>query len=118
MARPPKPTEDKLTIRLSFRLTPAELEQLNQLAEACGIAPSVLVRQKLFTGRFPQPKAARLDRDAYLELKKIGVNLNQLTKKVNAGLMPIALLPVLDELNRKESIIIEKLTHDRQSENR
>jgi hypothetical protein len=39
------------------------------------------VRLKLFKGKFPEPKTAKLDLHIFLELRKIGVNLNQLTKK-------------------------------------
>lgn len=55
-----------------------------------------------------------LDNSLYLELKKIGVNLNQVTHKINAGEFPKEYLARQLELAELLKIIINLLTHDRQ----
>ncbi len=118
MGRPQLAKESKRSKRLIFRLTEDELKRLLQLAEICGKTPSELIREKLFTGRFPQAKTAKLDLQTYTELKKIGVNINQLAWKVNSGFLPFSLLGMLNKLKEQQQLIIVKITHDSQSENR
>jgi len=118
MGRPQLAKETKRSKRLIFRLTESELQQLLQLAEICGKSPSEFIRKKLFTGRFPQAKTAKLDLQTYTELKKIGVNINQLAWKVNSGFLPFSLMSMLNKLKEQQQLIIVKLTYDSHSENR
>lgn len=117
MARPAVPAAQKRSINFTFRITQEELNKLALLAEICGQQPANLIREKLFSGRFPTPKIAKLDTETYLELKKIGVNLNQLTRQVNQGNFPPELLTTLNKLYHQQDIIIQILLHDSQSEN-
>eukprot|EP01037_Dinobryon_pediforme_P007471 gene7471-7535_t len=41
--------------------------------------------EKLFKGKFPEARIPKVDLDTYVELKKIGVNINQQTKQLNAA---------------------------------
>jgi hypothetical protein len=91
---------------------------LVQLAETCGVTLSTLIREKLLNGRFPVARTPKLDLLTYTELKKIGVNINQLAWKVNSGFLPFNLLAMLNKLKEQQQLIIFKLTHDSQSENR
>jgi len=49
----------------------------------------------------------------YAELNRIGVNLNQLTKQVNAGKLAVGLLHVLNALSAQQQTIIKHLLDDR-----
>lgn len=118
MARPALPNAKRRVINFTIRLTKEELDTLNTWAELCGKPASELIREKIFTGHFPRPKTARIDVQTFLELKKIGVNINQQTKHVNSGRLPYGLLTVLNELKQNEEKIIRELMHDRQPENR
>lgn len=109
MGRPKKEQAERRLINFTVRLTGQEMERLLLLAQQCGKAPAVLIRDKVFKGKFPEPGAAVIDRLTFLELKKIGVNLNQLTHKVNSGFLPADLMDLLMSLNHKESILIKKL---------
>ena len=91
MGRPKVEKDKKLSRRFIFRLTEDELSRLTKAGETCGKAPGPLVRQKLFKGRFPEAKTAKLDLNTFLELRKIGVNLNQLARQVNAGIVPVVI---------------------------
>jgi hypothetical protein len=118
MARPKLNEEEKLSRRFIFRLTAAEFDKLTELGKVCGKAPGILVRNKIFKGKFPEPKSAKLDREVYYELKKIGVNLNQLARKANSRAVPIGLSSLIIKLLKQEEVIINLLLHDRQPENR
>lgn len=118
MGRPKLSDENRRSVNFTVRLSPAELKQLEALAVTCGKAPAVLVRDKVFSGRFPESKTARLDRDTYIELKRIGVNLNQMAKKANANIIPSGLMPALINLRKQQEYIINLLLYDRKPEDR
>ena len=118
MGRPKLTDENRRSVNFTVRLSPAEVKKLEDLAVVCGKAPGALMRDQFFSGRFPEPKTARLDRDTYIELKRIGVNLNQMAKTANRNIIPGGLLPALQNLRRQQDYIINLLLYDRQSENR
>ena len=96
-------------MNFTFRLTEEEQKKLFRLSEITGQVPGVLIREKLFKGRFPEPKKAKLDLDSYLELKRIGVNVNQLAKYANAGRMPVGMPIVLKQLVAQLNLMIKLL---------
>jgi len=118
MARPKVPQTELRSVKFTIRLTRTEQQQLVQLGEVCGKASTTVAREKIFRGRFPQPIIAKLDLKYYLELKKIGVNLNQLTRLANAGKLPLELLSLLMKLGKCLDLTIEKIVYDSYSENR
>ena len=118
MARPRVDKEKKLSRRFIFRLTEDELARIITAAQTCGLPAGTLVRVKLFKGKFPQARTPRLDVQVYTELKRSGVNLNQLTRKVNSGQLPMELLSVLFKLQRQQETIIAILTYDSQPKDR
>jgi lambda repressor-like predicted transcriptional regulator len=76
-------------------------------------------REKIFNGKLPEAKLARVDLQTYLELKKMGVNLNQLTRLANMGMGGRALANVLMQLIQQQEQIISLLLHyDSKPENR
>ena len=101
-----------------FRLTETEWLKLSAIAKDRGLPLGVVVRERLFSGRFPKPKLPRIELAVYTELKKSGVNLNQLTKMVNSGKLPLALYVELVKLQQQQQSIIEILLRDSHSENR
>ena len=118
MARPVVPAADKRSVKFTLQLTQPEKEQLIKLAETCGKAPAVLAREKIFRGRFPEPKTPKIELYTYTELKRIGVNLNQLTRRANAGIISTALLTTLFKLEQKLDALTAKLIYDSQSKDR
>lgn len=119
MGRPKGIKEEVRSKNYTIRLTEKEQERLERAAEVCGVTPAALIRNKLFKGRFPEAKTPRIDLKAYSELKKIGVNLNQLAKNANSGLLPMGVYSLIMKLlNQQETIISKILYRDSQSENR
>src|SRR5258706_11399962 len=88
MARPRKDDIEKRIVQVNVRLTKGEEEKTNTYATASGLSPANWIRQKVFTGKFPLIKMSPLDGEVYRELKRIGVNLNQGTHRLNQGDVP------------------------------
>lgn len=118
MARPKVSPAEKRSVRFSFRLTEQEFQKLIELAQTCACTPGMLIRNSVFKGRPPALKSARLDVATYLELKKIGVNVNQLARHVNSTKVLSGTPVLLEELLAQQDKIIKILISDSGTENR
>ena len=88
MGRPRINDSDKRIVQVNIRLTEEESNKVNQYASASGLSAANWIRGKIFRGKFPPVKLSPLDASIYTELKKIGVNLNQVTHKINRREFP------------------------------
>jgi len=102
MARPKVSPSEKRSLKITFRVTEKQRQQLLALADSCGTKPGDLVRIKIFKGHFPTTRLAKIDENTYIELRKIGVNLNQLTRHANSGKYPFGIDKILVVLLRQE----------------
>jgi len=119
MGRPKADQEKLRSVNFTIRLTDGEIKELDFAAGTCGVPTGELIRTRLFSGKFPKAKTARLELNTYLELKKIGVNLNQLTRLAHTGRIDMNLVKILMQLLRQQEVIIGKiLYHDSHSEDR
>jgi len=116
MARPRKNDIEKRTIQMNIRLTKDEADKINSYATVSEESPANWIREKVFTGKFPAMKVSPLEGEIYRELKKIGVNLNQGTRRLNQGDVPKDYLVMQNELLTLLDKIIKLLIHDRQSD--
>jgi type IV pilus biogenesis protein CpaD/CtpE len=114
MGRPLANEEDKRIIQVNIRLTISENERVSTYAEASAMTPANWIRQKIFTGRFPQVKVSPVTAAMYRELHQIGVNLNQITRQMNAGKQP-NFVGVIAELAKQQRDILKLLIHDGRS---
>lgn len=114
MGRPRVNDSEKRLVQVNIRLTADETNKVNQFALASGLSPANWIRAKIFTGKSPAVKMSPIDSSIYLELRKIGVNLNQVTHKINSGEFPKDYLARQLELAELLRNIINLLTHDRQ----
>lgn len=85
MGRPRKHLEERRTDTLAFRLTAAERVQIEQAAQRAGLTASEFARAQALRGRVVSREARGLDPAAFAELRRIGVNLNQLTRLAHRG---------------------------------
>jgi hypothetical protein len=118
MARPKVIPEQKRIYRYVIRLNEKEQQKFMSAAEVSGVEVYKLLRAKLLTGRFPEAKIARVDLGLYLELKKIGVNVNQIAKQVNSGKLPLGINKILLLLQEQQHLIIKVLLHDSDTKDR
>lgn len=78
--------DHKRSIKVTFRISPAEERLLNQRCQ--GVKHSRYIRAGLFNYPRPRPRPVipQVNRDTYVELSRIGHNLNQQTKAIHEAL--------------------------------
>jgi hypothetical protein len=73
---------------MAIRLTPAERTRVEVKAAEAGIPPATFVRQAALNKVVSPPaQIPEVNRETYLELAKIGGNLNQIAHHLNAGVV-------------------------------
>ncbi len=86
MARPKLPAHARKTHYVRVRLTALEHAQAQLVAQQYGIGLAELTRRRLLGVRLPAPPSEeKLNAHAVSALNRIGVNLNQIAKRMNAG---------------------------------
>jgi uncharacterized phage-associated protein len=115
MGRPRVEDQDKRVVQVNIRLTEDENKKVIHYASASGLSPANWIRKKVFTGKFPAYKVSPLDASIYNELKKIGVNLNQATHKINQGEMPKDYTVFILQLRNLLDKVLKTLIDDRVS---
>lgn len=118
MARPRKIDGTKKIYRLVIRLNADERKTVESTAKSKGLKAYAYGRLKLLDCRVQKTIVAEIDHAVYLELKKIGVNLNQLTRVANSGRLPAGIKELLFKLHEQQQLIIKILLRDRDSEDR
>lgn len=110
MARPKKKASDKLTSRLPhIRCTGGDLTTIQEKAKRASMSVSDYVRHMALTGNVKVEEPI-IDFETLTQIKRIGVNLNQLTKVANStGELPEELRHVYWKVETVLDHIIEKL---------
>ena len=81
--RPRKALDERLTGRVAFRVTGADLARLTAEASRLGVDVSDLARQRTLSGRMVVRQTTELAAADRAELGRLGVNLNQLVRHLN-----------------------------------
>ena len=85
MARPPLRPEERKDDRLpNLRVTSAERALIEERAAAAGLTLVEYCRRAIFKSRIA-PRRGTVDQALLVELNRVGVNLNQIARRVNAG---------------------------------
>ena len=85
MARPPLPAHERRDDLLpNVRVTAAERVDVESRARAAGLHLSEFCRRSIFGQKF-KPRLSGPQAEALAELNRIGVNLNQIARAMNAG---------------------------------
>ena len=97
---PPFKAEQLRAQRLSVFMTPVERAEIEKRAAAVHLRPAAYLREAALS-RLP-PSIPELNKTAWVELSRIGGNLNQIAHQLNAGeSLPIAeIQQALGELRR------------------
>ena len=83
-----RPKIDPAAVRsltLGVRLSPAEYAALRERADQLGMKPGQFLRQAGLTRRLPPPPVPAVNREEWAKLGRLGNNINQLTRRANAG---------------------------------
>ena len=72
------------TYKFCLRLTPQERAKLEADAKRCGLTKSALLR-RMISGLEVKARPSQELRELRAEIHRIGVNINQIARKANAG---------------------------------
>ena len=101
MARPKKEIRELKAIHISFRTTVDNYLIVAHNAESCGLSIADYIRKKITGKPLPRYKVSPYERKIFVELSRIGNNINQLAIKIHLGQnQPEKLTGQLMELQR------------------
>lgn len=111
MARPRKNPQDRRSEQLGLPLSPVELAALKAKAESAGTNTTDFARAAALGKRITVTQSTAPDFTTRQELRRIGTNLNQIAKAMNARkeVPPAALMAVIEKL---DTLFERWLTHD------
>jgi len=99
-----KPPEQARSTVVPIRLTQIERDELQSKARDASVSLSEYVRRAAFLRRLPPRSVPEVNRETYVELARVGNNLNQLMRAIHEGrvqvLLPEALAQVQDVLTQ------------------
>lgn len=101
MARPKKDPTDRRTEQVSVRLSPLELARLQDKADQSRQTITAFVRASAMGKPVTVRQASPDDFELRQELRRIGVNLNQIAKALNARqeALPASLVTACEKLD-------------------
>jgi hypothetical protein len=86
MARPRLAYGEKRDEVLGLRITPAERAEIEDQAERLGISPADFMRRRVLGYRLPPlSDEAKARASLALAFNRVGVNMNQIAHRLNAG---------------------------------
>ena len=86
MGRPKKELGLLKTIQVNVRMTAADHSKVSVNAETIGLSVAEYIRRKCTGKSLPNKKITPLDRKLFVELSRVGNNLNQLARVSNSGI--------------------------------
>ena len=86
MARPRKDISKQRTIVIAFRVSQSEYLIITKNAETIGLSTAEYIRRKCTGKSLPTKKVNPMDRKLFVELSRVGNNLNQLARVSNSGI--------------------------------
>lgn len=81
MARPSKTTEEIKSIRFTIHLNQKQSERILKKAEINGLSISAYFRESALSS--DDTRLPRIRRETILEIRKIGINVNQIARHIN-----------------------------------
>jgi len=88
-------------IQVNIRMTVDDYIKVSDNAETIGLSVAQYIRRKTTEKSLPKKKISPLDRKLFIELSRVGNNLNQLAKAVNSGIHdPFSIQRQLEEVKR------------------
>jgi hypothetical protein len=114
MARPEKKSDEKKGERAYIRWSAAELEAVDKRRQGTGLTRSEFCRRMAVDGRVTVKKAPAVNVLAVRELNPIGVNVNQIARKINElDRVPLHLVPLIERvLDRLETSLMKLIEAD------
>ncbi|CAN0605889.1 unnamed protein product, partial [Ectocarpus sp. 12 AP-2014] len=86
MGRPKKESTALKTIQVNIRMTDNDYSKVSNSAETIGLSVTEYIRRKITGKVLPKKKVSPFDRKLFVELSRVGNNLNQLARVTNSGI--------------------------------
>lgn len=83
MTRPRKQIQDLKMLQINIRVTLEEQLQIEEYSKSYGMSVTQYIRIRSLKRQLPKNSMPSINRELFIELSRIGNNLNQLTKKAN-----------------------------------
>lgn len=113
VGRPPLPPAEKRTEILQIRVSPIERAKIEAKADQADLVMSEYLRAIALKPRVTIKQTRDLDFATREELRRVGVNLNQIAKAMNAGQgLPASLAKTTEKLDAIFDVIYANLTED------
>ena len=110
MTRPVKDCQERLMFSVHVRMNENQKDYAEKMAHYSGLTIPEWFRACAFNARKPLPQKKILNRQLYIELNKVGTNINQLTHQANLGKSNLVhIRSELQELHQLLSLIQQKL---------
>ena len=81
--RPRLSPDERRSIQIKVGLTPSQYAKIEERADSAGLSDVELIRRLAINQQFHTVPS--INRNALIELNKIGVNLNQIARVANSG---------------------------------
>lgn len=78
-------SKQKRPIKITFRVSKAELFEIERLSRFAGMNTSDLIRMAVLTAKIKPADIPLIDQASFVELKRIGNNINQIARGINTG---------------------------------
>jgi hypothetical protein len=83
MTRPRKQIQDLKMLQINIRVTLEEQLQIEEYSKSYGLSVTQFIRIRSLKKQLPKNSIPSINRELFIQLCRIGNNLNQLTKKAN-----------------------------------
>ncbi|SFB94616.1 mobilisation protein (MobC) [Flagellimonas taeanensis] len=113
MGRPKKELGLLKTIQVNVRMTAADHSKVSVNAETIGLSVAEYIRRKCTGKSLPNKKITPLDRKLFVELSRVGNNLNQLARVSNSGIRdPFNIIKQLEEVKMLLQLLKSNITNN------
>jgi len=86
MGRPKKEFTALKIIQVDVRMTVDDYSKVSVNAETIGLSIAEYIRRRIAEKSLPKKKVSPSDRKLFVELSRVGNNLNQIAKVANSGI--------------------------------
>tara|TARA_R110000764_G_scaffold46793_11_gene104946 strand:+ start:7857 stop:8234 length:378 start_codon:yes stop_codon:yes gene_type:complete len=113
MGRPKKEFTARKTIQVNVRMTADDYSKVSNNAETIGLSIAEFIRRKITKKSLPKKKVSPSDRKLFVELSRVGNNLNQIAKVLNSGIRdPFSIHRQLEEVKTLLQYLKSNIAHN------
>tara|TARA_R110002012_G_scaffold300941_1_gene500986 strand:+ start:9564 stop:9911 length:348 start_codon:yes stop_codon:yes gene_type:complete len=113
MGRPKKELTSLKIIQVNVRMTTDDYLKVSVSAETIGLSIAEYIRRIITKKPLPKKRVSPSDRKLFVELSRVGNNLNQIAKVVNSGIRdPFSIHRQLEEVKTVLQYLKSNITNN------